>query len=90
MGRLVVTHSSYIEGLIPVLKKIANYNRIKTITPGRIGRSRGKSIGLKLKVTTKIIGGYKIIARKGKSVQEVFIITTISKDELRIILKDII
>jgi len=77
MGRLVITHSTYIEGLIPVLKQLANEEYIKTVVPGEIKRVRGQRNGLYLKVSIKIKGGYKVIARRGKSVQEVFIIGNI-------------
>ena len=33
LGRVVLNHSTHIEGLIPVLKKLALNIRIKTITP---------------------------------------------------------
>ncbi len=83
MGRVVVTHSTYIEGLIPMLKKIADHIEVKTITPGVIKRTKGKSEALGLKISTTIIGGYKLIARKGRSTQEVFIITGLTKDDLQ-------
>ena len=83
MGRVVLNHSTHIEGLIPVLKKLALNKRIKTITPAIISRSRGKSSNLVIRVSVKTINGYKAIARKGKTAQEVFISTDLSKDELK-------
>ena len=77
MGRIVVTHSTYIEGLIEKLKIIANQKGIKTITPGRIRKTKGRTEELTLRISTKTISGYKLIARKGYSVQEVFIVTDI-------------
>ena len=38
---------------------------------------------LELKLTTRIRGGYKLLARKGTSVQEVFITTRIDADEIK-------
>jgi hypothetical protein len=81
-GRLVWNHSTHIPGLIPILEKLTNYPGIETITPGVIGRSRGQSPQMKLRISVPIRGGYKIIARQGKTVQEVFIITPLSRDEI--------
>ena len=83
MGRVVLNHSTHIEGLIPVLKKLALKSRIKTITPAIISRVRGKSSNLVIRVSVKTINGYKAIARKGKTAQEVFISTDLSKEELK-------
>ncbi len=82
MGRLVKTHSTYIEGLINILDLLTTDKSIKTITPGIIKRVKGKSEKLKLKITRVVEGGYKVNARKGKSVQEVFILTTYNRSEL--------
>ena len=83
LGRVVLNHSTHIDGLIPVLKKLALNNRVKTVTPAIISRSRGKSSDLVIRVSVKTINGYKAIARKGKTAQEVFISTDLSKDELK-------
>ena len=86
MGRLVLTHSTYINGLIKRLRLINQSSKIKTITPGEIKTTKGRSEVLRLRISTKIKGGYKIIARKGTSVQEVFIVTDCCIDELNILL----
>ena len=83
MGRLVLNHSSNIEGLIPILKKLVLDINIKTITPAAISRVRGKSSKLIIRLSVKTINGYKAIARKGKTAQGVFISTDLSKDELK-------
>ena len=83
LGRVVLNHSTHIEGLIPVLKKLSLNNRAKTVTPATISRSRGRSTNLVIRVSIKTINGYKAIARKGKTAQEVFISTDLSKDELK-------
>ena len=82
MGRLVLNHSTNIEGLIPILQKLAHNINIKTITPGAISRVRGRSSKFVIRISVKTISGYKAIARKGKTAQEVFISTDLSKDEL--------
>ena len=83
LGRLVLNHSTNIEGLIPILQKLSLNINIKTITPAAISRVRGKSSKLVIRLSVKTINGYKAIARKGKTAQEVFISTDLSKDELK-------
>ena len=43
MGRLVITHSTYLEGLIPCLKKLSRVPEIDTITPAVISRVKGRA-----------------------------------------------
>ena len=83
MGRVVLNHSTHVEGLIPVLKKLALNKRIKLVTPAMISRARGRCSNLIIRISVKTINGYKAIARKGKTAQEVFISTDLSKDELK-------
>ena len=87
MGRVVLNHSTHIEGLIPILKKLALNKNIKTITPAIISKSRGSSSKLVFRISVKTINGYKAIARKGKTAQEVFISTDLGKDQLKKLLE---
>ena len=82
MGRLVQNHSTHIEGLIKWLKKIAEFDEIKTITPASLSKTNGRGENLVLKVTVKTKEGYKLLARKGKLVQEVFLVTTLDENKL--------
>lgn len=82
LGRVVITHSTYVDGLIPWLKALAHERAIQTITPAVISRVRGRSPELQLKVSTPIHGGYKLLARKGSSAQEVFVVTSMSRPAL--------
>ena len=82
MGRLVITHSTYVEGLIPWLKVLARDPEIQTITPGVIARVRGHSSELRLRVSVPVTGGFKVLARRGTSAQEIFVVTQLDKDEL--------
>ena len=86
-GRLVWNHSTHLQGLIPVLEKLITYDGIQTVTPGVISRARGHSPQLKLRVSVPIRGGYKMIARQGKTVQEVFVIADLSQDSLEAMIK---
>ncbi|NJL61419.1 MAG: metal-binding protein [Methylacidiphilales bacterium] len=81
-GRLVWNHSTHISGLIPILQRLCKEDGIQTITPGVIGRAKGHCPSLQLRVSVPIRGGFKIIARHGKTVQEVFIITPLDRETL--------
>jgi hypothetical protein len=81
-GRLVWNHSTHIPGLIPILERLCQQDGIQTITPGVIGRVKGHSPKMQLRISVPIRGGYKVIARQGKTVQEVFILTPLSQDTL--------
>lgn len=83
MGRLVVTHSTYLEGLIPLLKRLAPLPGVMTVTPAVISKVRGRSPGLRMRVSTPISGGHKVLARRGTSAQEVFVVTSWSRDQLQ-------
>lgn len=82
-GRLVWNHSTHIPGLIPVLEKLlALKSDISTITPGRLSTVRSHAPHLRLKVSVPIRGGYKLIARRGKSAQEVFVVTGLGQPQV--------
>ena len=83
MGRLVQNHSTHIEGLIKWLKKIATTYEIKTVTPASLSKTNGRGEILSLKVTVKTNEGYKLLARKGKLVQEVFLVTNLDEIEIK-------
>jgi hypothetical protein len=81
-GRLVLNHSTHIPGLIPRLEKLCQTDGIQTITPAVIGRARSHSPHLRLRVSAPIRGGFKLLARQGKTFQEVFITTQLSQADL--------
>jgi hypothetical protein len=81
-GRVVWNHSTHLPGLIPVLEQLADLAKIGTITPAVIGRAKSNSPKLLLKVSVPIRGGFKLIARKGKTFQEVFVLTQLNQTEL--------
>ena len=87
MGRLVQNHSTNIEGLIKWLKKIAAKDDIKTVTPASLSKTNGRGEHLSLKVTLKTNEGYKLLARKGKLVQEVFLVTRMDEGEIKEIIE---
>ncbi|MDJ1174553.1 DUF2103 domain-containing protein [Roseofilum capinflatum] len=79
---MVWNHSTHLEGLIPILEELTTYEGVSTVTPGVIGRVKSHMPHMKLKVSVPIRGGFKLIARQGKTVQEVFIVTSLSKTDL--------
>ncbi|MEH1968665.1 MULTISPECIES: DUF2103 domain-containing protein [unclassified Nostoc] len=81
-ARLVWNHSTHLSGLIPILERLCQQDGIQTVTPGVIGRAKGHCPKMQLRVSVPIRGGYKVIARQGKTVQEVFILTTLPQDQL--------
>lgn len=83
MGRLVVTHSTHVEGLIPLLRRLAEVRGVKTVTPAVLSRVRGRSLSLSLRISTPISGGYKLVARRGGMAQEVFVVTALSRGDLQ-------
>ena len=88
MGRLVQNHSTHIEGLMKWLKKIAEKDTIKTVTPASLSTTNGRGENLGLKVTVKTNEGYKLLARKGKLVQEVFLVTKLNESEITKIIEE--
>ena len=87
MGRVVLNHSTNLEGLIPILKNLAAEKNIQTVTPACISKVKGRSTKFTIRISVNTISGYKAIARKGQTAQEVFITTKLSKDELKKLLE---
>jgi len=82
-GRLVWNHSTHIPGLIPVLTRLCKVPGVKTVTPGRLGQVKGRPTPLTIRVTVPIVGGFKLQARSSGGVQEIFVITSLTKAELQ-------
>ena len=89
-GRLVWNHSTHIPGLINILKRLIKIDGIGTVTPAVISHGRSNSHQFRLKVSVPIRGGFKLIARKGKTTQEVFVLTHLSKPDLEATLQSLI
>jgi hypothetical protein len=85
-GRLVWNHSTHIPGLIAVLTRLAEQPEIKTVTPGRLARVKGRPIPLRIKVSVPITGGHKLQARSKGNVQEVFVVTDLNAEDLQVML----
>tara|TARA_Y100001968_G_scaffold74759_1_gene66166 strand:+ start:316 stop:618 length:303 start_codon:yes stop_codon:yes gene_type:complete len=83
MGRVVQNHSTNIEGLMKWLKKLAKNPKIKTVTPAVLSKTNRRGEQLALKITVKTNEGFKLLARKGSLVQEVFLVTTLDEKEIK-------
>lgn len=74
--RVALNHSTHCEGLILALQTVAKETElIHSIVPGRIRSAAGSVAGLQLRFSVRTPSGFKLIARKGSQVQEVFITT---------------
>ena len=84
-ARLVLNHSTFVDGLRSVLNKLVHMKEIKTITPGRISkrarRSRTDSLMLKLCSSSprSLSDGSKrvsfmLLASRGNSIQEIYLV----------------
>ncbi|MFQ3581651.1 MAG: DUF2103 domain-containing protein [Chloracidobacterium sp.] len=82
-GRLVWNHSTHIPGLIPVLTRLCNVPGVKTVTPGRLAQAKGRPTPLTIRVTVPIVGGFKLQARSSGSVQEIFVVTSLTESALQ-------
>jgi hypothetical protein len=85
-ARLVRNHSSFAPGLEPVLKALAaRMPSTDTITPGRLAKTGGRSEHFELSrfgAAGPSLHGFKLLARKGKSSQEVFVNTKLGREEM--------
>lgn len=81
-GRLVRNHSTHLPSLIVILERLCHQPGIDTLTPAVIGRARSHAPQFRLKVSVPIQGGFKLIARQGKSFQEVFVTTHLAQEDL--------
>ncbi len=92
MGRVVQNHSTHIDGLLKVLKKVAAAEGVTTCTPGEIRGGGANAEVFQLRITTPLAygGGFKAIARKGRSSQEVFITTQLDKARLQELVRGIL
>ena len=88
MGRLVQNHSTHIEGLIKWLKRIAEIEYVKTVTPASITKTKGRGEKLIIRVTLKTKEGFKLLARKGRLVQEVFLVTSLDEKEIKEVIEN--
>ena len=81
-ARLVLTHSTYCEGLLPVLKKLSEQDGIRTLTPARFFRFKGRRDHFQLSIRGQTRSGFRLVGRKGTTAQEVFCVTNLDHKAL--------
>ena len=83
MARLVLNHSTFVNGLKDLLEKVASKSQqISTIIPGRLHKTKtslGRNLEFKVCVSHGIESrlarsGQRVLARKGQLVQEVYFV----------------
>ncbi len=81
-GKLKIEHS-IIAGLRPALERLLRHNpRIKSVIPGVIRPVRNARGAVRLRVTTPTQTGWKVIAFAAGARQEVFVNTTLTREQL--------
>jgi hypothetical protein len=75
-GVLKIEHG-ILPGLKEVLLELSDFEEVSSIVPGRIYATRGRPGGaLRVRVSAPTATGCKLIASRGSSVQEVFVVCT--------------
>ena len=88
MARLVLNHSTHCEGLIPILRRLASLLPEGSVIPARISVARAAADrSLRLQVSGPGNGrdSFRLLAKRGTVVQEVFIRTPLEIEEVRLI-----
>ena len=89
-GKLKIEHS-IIDGVRDLLKRLLDDNpgTIRSVIPGVIKPVRDAKGEVRMRVTVPTTNGWKAIALSAGARQELFISTTLSKDDLERILNDL-
>jgi hypothetical protein len=86
-GKLKVEHS-ILDGVRDVLERLLEQNPpIRSVIPGVIRPVRDARGEVKIRVTVPVQNGWKAIALSAGARQELFISTSLSKDELELALQ---
>ena len=80
-GKLKIEHS-ILDGLRPVLKRLAAREDIRSIIPGVIRPVRDAKGAVKIRATVPTQNGWKAIALSDGARQELFISTQLGREEL--------
>lgn len=83
-GKLKIEHS-IIEGLRPLLERLLQDNpAVRSVIPGVIRPVRDARGALKVRLTVPTQNGWKAIALSAGARQELFVSTTLSRQELEL------
>ena len=81
-GKLKVEHS-IIDGVRPLLERLlASRPEVRSVVPGVIRQVRDARGAVKIRVTVPTVNGWKAIALSSGARQELFISTSMPKDQL--------
>ena len=81
-GRLKIEHS-IIDGVREMLERLlASNNRIRSVIPGVIRPVRDAKGKIQVRITVPVTNGWKAIALSAGARQELFISTSLGKEEL--------
>jgi hypothetical protein len=69
-----------VEGLLPVLERIAALAEVDAVIPGRIRVTASNCPGLTIRLQARTVTGFKLGARARSLAQEVFVICRSSDD----------
>jgi len=81
-GRVVMNHSTHIPGLINVLNRLVETDGVFTVVPGQLSKGKANAAGLVLRVQAPTDQGFRLVARKGTQIQEVFVVSDLEKETL--------
>lgn len=80
-NKLKIEHS-ILDGLRPVLERLAGHDSIRAIIPGVIRPVRDAKGAVRIRVTVPVQNGWKAIALAAGARQELFISTPLAQAEL--------
>lgn len=89
-GKLKIEHS-IIDGVRDLMRRLLeeNSSTIRSVIPGVIRQVRDARGPVKMHVTVPTTNGWKAIALSGGARQELFISTTLGKEDLEKLLKEL-
>jgi hypothetical protein len=85
-GKVKREHSM-IKDVLPLFIKISQLEQVSSIIPGRIKPIVGNYSSPVIELKVKTASGFKCIAKSGRSVQEVFIVTDVADEVIEILRK---
>jgi hypothetical protein len=80
---------SVIPGLLPVLERIAAHPSVSAVIPGRITVTHAALTTLELRLGPPTLSGFKLTARRGRTAQEVFVVTAGPQETMRFLRSEV-
>jgi hypothetical protein len=74
-GVVTLTHSTFVPGLKPAMERLARRAGVVRVTPGELREGSGHAETFRLEFQRELENGsFKLVARKGKTAQDVFVV----------------